>query len=182
VGKAKNEQSEVFRGSLVLKANKAEFEVPMSADCLKRLEQCALYCLARREYGTQELSAKLRNAIPDCVEFVDRCIEQLLAANWLNEARYIEAFIRKEVALGHGVLRVRHALMQKKVASELIDAVLEASDIDWLALARQVKEKKFGLAMPRDVKTKAAQVRFLTYRGFDADTVRRVMNNLSEDE
>jgi len=156
--------------------------VSMSADCLKRLEQRALYYLARREYGTQELSAKLRYAMPDCVEVVEACIEQLVAANWLNEARYIEAFIRKEVALGHGLLRVRQGLVQKKAASELIDAVLDASEIDWLALARQVKEKKFGLAMPRDIKMKAAQVRFLTYRGFDADTVRRVMNNLSEDE
>lgn len=144
-------------------------------NCLQRLQQRALQLLAQREHSQQELLKKLTQRLPDCAAQVEACLLSLEQAGWLSEVRFTEAFLRKEVRLGHGELKVRQGLKQKGVDIELINAVLQASEVDWLALAQQVRQKKFGDDVPSDMKELARQNRFLLYRGFDQNTIRQVL-------
>lgn len=137
--------------------------------------------LAVREHGVRELERKLSQRHADCVAVIAQVLQQLQQDGWLNEGRYVASFVRKEIALGHGPLRLREALRTKGVAADQVGEAIQDAEVDWLALACQVREKKFGALMPEDRKSLAQQMRFLQYRGFDADTIRRVFKNRADE-
>jgi regulatory protein len=151
-------------------------------DCVQQLKNRAVHLLSIREHGRQELARKLTQKIPDCSHCLDAVLAELETVGYLNEQRYVEAFIRKEQALGHGLLRIKAALRDKQADADVVNAVLSDSDTNWRQLAQQVRIKKFGAQLPTDRADIATQMRFLSYRGFDSDTVRYVLKNLSDDE
>ena len=125
----------------------------------------AMDYLARREYGQRELEVKLANAGFDADVSVT-AVEQLRSDGLQDDHRFAEAFARSRVNQGKGPARVSGDLSQRGVAGSLTEAVLEEMSVDWFALAAEVREKKFGPALPSDFKEKARQMRFLQYRGF----------------
>jgi len=149
-------------------------------NCHQLLRAKAQQLLAQREHGTQELIRKLSYKHPDCLAEVDAVIAELSESDWLNELRYLQAFIRKEMALGHGPRHIQQALHHKAVDSDLLNECLQQTDIDWLALATQVRIKKFGERLPSKASDIAQQMRFLSYRGFDSDTVRLALKTDSD--
>ncbi|MDP6994508.1 MAG: regulatory protein RecX, partial [Woeseiaceae bacterium] len=52
-----------------------------------------------------------------------------------------------------------------------IEYALDDAEQDWFELAREVRVRKFGADLPADFPEKARQMRFLQYRGFDAEQV-----------
>ena len=80
-----------------------------------------------------------------------------------------------------GTQRITHELRKKGIAEELISDALPALKETELAAARDVWQRKFGIA-PRDEKEKAKQVRFLQSRGFSLDLIFKVLQKpVSED-
>lgn len=150
-------------------------------DCYQQVKNKAVQLLAIREHGSAELARKLKQKHPDCFDVIDDVLAELETIGYLNEVRYVEAFIRKEQALGHGLHRIKAALREKGADEHCVSDVLAADETDWIQLARQVRVKKFGEALPNDRVESAAQMRFLSYRGFDSDTIRYVLKNLSDD-
>jgi len=67
---------------------------------------------------------------------------------------------------GKGPDKVRKDLSQKGVASHTVEVAIENSEVDWYALAREVRVKKYGSDTPKEWKDKAKQMRFLQSRGF----------------
>ncbi|HQR96365.1 MAG TPA: RecX family transcriptional regulator [Thiotrichales bacterium] len=57
---------------------------------------------------------------------------------------------------------------------------MQAAEVDWLELAVSVRVKKFGSTLPKAVNDVAKQMRFLSYRGFDSDTVRLALKTESD--
>ena len=53
----------------------------------------------------------------------------------------------------------------------------EDARFDWDALARETRVKRFGRSLPDDFKEKARQMRFLEYRGFGHDQIRRALES-----
>lgn len=143
--------------------------------CLAILRQKAQQLLAQREHGKQELIQKLQQKHPSCQDWVLSVVASLEDDDWLNEARYVDAFIRKEIRLGHGPRHIQAALKQKGVGAESIQQGLDDADVDWLALAQQVYHKKYGNTPAEEMTDIAKRQRFLTYRGFDAAMVRQII-------
>ena len=141
-------------------------------NCQDILRAKAQQLLAQREHGTQELIRKLSYKHPDCLEWIEEIVAELSESDWLNEVRYVQAFIRKEIALGHGNRHIQQALQQKAANVEVVSQCLQEADVDWLELAVAVRVKKFGAVLPKAASDVAKQMRFLNYRGFDSDTVR----------
>ncbi len=52
---------------------------------------------------------------------------------------------------------------------------MAALDVNWRALARDVRSRKFGSGAPGSYKEKARQSRFLQHRGFSHDQIRAAM-------
>jgi regulatory protein len=73
-------------------------------------------------------------------------------------------------------------IRQKGIQDDLLAAAVEVSDIDWLALARDVAERKFGNRPAKEQKDKAKRMRFLQYRGFNFDQIKYALSGTEIDE
>jgi regulatory protein len=72
-------------------------------------------------------------------------------------------------------VRIRAELRQQGIAPERIDEELGRQTLDWVALAAQVRQRKFGATLPRAAAERARQARFLQYRGFDHEHIRAAL-------
>ena len=52
---------------------------------------------------------------------------------------------------------------------------------DWFELAREVRIRKFGNAMPAEFPEKARQMRFLQFRGFESEQVQVAVSARGDD-
>jgi regulatory protein len=90
----------------------------------------------------------------------------------VSDHRFAEAFVRSHAARGHGPVRIRYALRELGVATELIEPSIAAEDFDWAELAAKLRLRKFGERAPKSYTERAKQMRFLQYRGFVTDQIR----------
>ena len=128
--------------------------------------------LARREHSERELQAKLaaRGFAPEAVAEV---LAGLKSAGMQDDTRYAEAYTRSRVAKGYGPLRITRELGERGLAEELVRQVFTVMDLDWEERIRAVRQKKFGRPAPMDFREQARQSRFLQYRGFTPEQIRR---------
>ena len=124
--------------------------------------------LARREHSRLELERKLaaRDYEP---ELIGETLDQLGRENLQSDERFAESFVQARAARGQGPVRIRMELAERGVTGA--DAYLREAGLDWAALARETRIKRFGKAVPGDFKEKARQMRFLQYRGFSHDQI-----------
>ncbi len=149
----------------------------MSQDCAQRLTNRAMMILALREHSISELKRKLSQKLPDCAEQITSTLTELEQSGWLSEVRFVEASIRKAVSAGHGEMRLKLTLKQHGIAADMVTELLQLAEIDWFSVAKQAREKRFGIELPQDRQEMAQQVRFLSYRGFDSDMIWRLLKN-----
>ncbi len=135
----------------------------------------AMDFLARREHGRAELIGKLamRGFLKDTAE---EAVGRLADQGLQSDQRFVQSFIQSRINQGKGPTRITQELGQRGLPGGLVDRLLNEVDTDWNDLAYQVRVKKFGAYRPDDFKEKARQMRFLQYRGFDADQIRIAMD------
>ncbi len=123
----------------------------------------------------QELERKLRER-GYSEQAVSPVIADLTDRGLLSEARMAEVYVSERLRKGFGPLKVRQELRRKGVPDALIDPHLCKSSQEWLELMRVVDEKKFGSQRSADPGELARRARFMEYRGFPADLIRRLLN------
>ena len=147
---------------------------PKSAPEPGDLRERALRLLARREHSRAELARKLEST-----GFVQQDIAPLLdefeTKNWLSDRRFAESYVADHRARA-GSVKLAYDLRQRGVSDAIIEVVLSENHDSELERAREVWKKKFG-SSPTDRAEKARQMRFLQSRGFEADTIRRVIHD-----
>ena len=131
--------------------------------------------LARREHGFDELVDKLcdRGFEP---EVVVAELSRLREEGLQSDRRFAEAFVSSRFRQGKGPQRIRAELRAKRLSDALVDDALRDSEFDWGALARDVRVRKYGEAVPENFELKAKQMRFLTYRGFSQEQISVAMS------
>lgn len=134
----------------------------------------AMDFLARREHGRSELLEKLLRAGFDR-DLAAAAVEALAREGLQDDRRYLEAFLQSRIRQGKGPVRIRLELDGKGIDPGLIEAQLAECRADWVALARGVREKKFGPARPSGYREKAKQMRFLQYRGFEPEQIQEAV-------
>jgi len=136
-----------------------------------RCKNSAIYSLAMREHSRLEITNKLKTK--DYVEGVDleKLLNELEESNYLNEARFVESFIRYRCGRGQGIIKISNDLRQRGIKASMISHAMLEADIDWFQLAKEQREKKFGVNKPEEYKEKTRQMRFLSGRGFDTDSI-----------
>ncbi len=140
----------------------------------KKARKKAMDLLARREYGFAELVGRVKAAGFDD-DVATSVVTVLADENLQDDERFAESFARSKLGRGTGPLRIHHALLEKGLAEGVVERAVAGLDADWVAEARQVREKKFGGEPPDDYNAKAKQMRFLQYRGFDHEQIRAAM-------
>ena len=135
----------------------------------------AMDYLARREHGRAELLEKLTRFGFD-ENVADDAVALLVEDNLQSDERYVEAFIASRINQGKGPVKIRAELRERGIAGATVDQGLANADQDWYVSASLVREKKFGIELPRDYNEKARQMRFLQSRGFDTDQIQSAVS------
>jgi regulatory protein len=143
---------------------------PEAAADPQAIRTAALTLLARRDFLTGELGAKLQTAGCDA-QLVAGVIAELVHERLLDDSRYAERYVASRAERGQGPVRIAAELAALGAPRELIDAALESGP-DWRVVAGTVRRRKFGAAPPGSWAEKARQARFLQYRGFSSDHIR----------
>ena len=144
-----------------------------------RLRSYAFAVLTRKEYSKADLVEKLALYAMDRDEVI-KLVDELATENYQSDQRVAEMLLSSQKRKGKGPNRIKLALKNKKIDTELIQE--ELKETDWNEQAYQLKVKKFGSAVERDPKLKAKQIRFLQYRGFDLDTIFKAISRREDDE
>ena len=134
----------------------------------------ALNLLAQREQSKQELRRKLLSRGCAAAK-LEQLIAELQQQNLQSDTRFAENYIRWRQGKGFGPVRIANELRERGVADELIAEFLDEQSSHWHDIAMKVWQKRFGQA-PQDSKERAKQARFLVYRGFSFDVVKRIVN------
>lgn len=137
--------------------------------------------LARREHSTHELRRKLRVRGMEGAE-VDQALAALQQERLLSDARFVEMLAHARISKGYGPLRIQAELREHGVSDELITAAVDMSDTQWRDRIKEVRQKRFGESLPRDMNERAKQVRFLQYRGFTSEQIRAVFKERGDDD
>jgi regulatory protein len=133
----------------------------------------ALAMLSRRDFASAELRERLERRGFER-SLVEAAVAELIEEHALDDARFAHHYVAYHAERGHGPLRLAADLRGRGVASALIEAALEAGP-DWPELASQVRRRRFGPAIPDSWAGKSRQARFLQYRGFSSDHIRRAL-------
>lgn len=137
------------------------------------LRRRALACLARREHSRAELVQKLAAHAQGEAADVDAVLDELIAQGLQSDHRFAESWVRSKAAR-FGAARLRHDLLAKGVAAELVEAVLveacTGDEGDETARARALWQHRFGQPAT-DVRERAKQARFLQGRGFSSAVI-----------
>lgn len=145
----------------------------------KRVNKAISYAcrvLGMREYSEkmlrQKISAKGYN-----IDETDQVIEFLLENNWLSDWRFCECFVRSKVARGQGLLRIRFELADKGISILILESVLAELSICWQDACDNVTIKKMtSSSLQNTPKDRLKLERFLRYRGFSGEQIRKSVN------
>ena len=137
--------------------------------------ETAIRLLAMREHSQLELQRKLIQK-GFKAQAVEQTLQDLIAQNLLSDERFTEAFVLSRRERGTGPVKIQAELQQRGIDSSLISRYLDFRDPDWLDLAEQARQKKYGLSMPAEYSVKMQQARFLANRGFSHEQIRRVLD------
>ncbi|MCJ7593000.1 MAG: recombination regulator RecX [Woeseiaceae bacterium] len=143
--------------------------------CPQEARKKAMDFLARREYGQTELIRKLADRGYDR-SVAEQAVIKLTAEGLQSDQRFAESFVQSRINQGKGPVRIRLDLGQRGLTDAVIENAIEQSEADWQDLAREVRRRKFSAAKPLDFKSKAKQMQFLQYRGFEQDHVQAAFN------
>jgi regulatory protein len=132
----------------------------------------ALRLLARREHTRLELRRKLAAYAADPA-IVEAVLDDLARRGWLSDERFVEQFVHAR-SRRFGPARIRHALLERGVAEDVIAHALARLQDGALDAARAIWVRRFKAA-PVTAAERARQVRFLQSRGFSVDIAMRVL-------
>jgi regulatory protein len=143
---------------------------PEAAADPEAIRAAALTLLARRDWLTGEMSARLQESgcEPQAVAGV---VAELVRERLLDDGRYAERYVASRAERGQGPMRIAADLASLGAPRDVIEAALESGP-DWRTVAGTVRRRKFGAAPPDSWAERARQARFLQYRGFSSDHIR----------
>mgnify|MGYP003508272671 FL=1 len=145
-------------------------------DSGRALRVAALRLLTRRDHSRAELKAKLA-AAAESPEQLDTVLDTLQAERLLSDQRFATQRVVARAGR-YGDARLKQELRQQGVSDEDISAALPEGG-DEASRCRAVWVRKFR-QLPQSVEERAKQMRFLQYRGFSSEAIRRVMRGGDE--
>ncbi|GAL56449.1 recombination regulator RecX [Pseudescherichia vulneris] len=148
-----------------------------------RLLDRAMRILGMRDHSEQEFRRKLTAPVmtktgPEPVDATEDDINNVV--NWcyenryLDDARFARQFIASRSRKGYGPARIRQELTQKGIDRETAEEAMRESDIDWIEIAREQAQRKYGDPLPAVFAEKVKVQRFLLYRGFLMEDIKEL--------
>ncbi len=136
----------------------------------------ALQLLTRRDYSRAELQKKLA-AHAESAEELASVLDALQGERLLSDHRYATQRVTARAGR-YGDARLKQELRLKGVSDDDIAAALpEGGDETERCLA--VWQRKFG-QLAQTPEERAKQMRFLQYRGFSSEAIRRALRGIEQ--
>ncbi len=129
--------------------------------------------LSRREHSFGELIRKLATG-DNSREDVLAIVEQLRDEGLQSDDRFAEAYVHSRIQRGYGPVCIRQELRERNISDDLISVHVQVNDDFWDEQVRQVREKKYGMTLPKSYTDKMKQSQFLQYRGYTSEQIRRI--------
>ncbi len=117
---------------------------------------------------------KLSRSCSDDV-LIEDLLETLSNEGLQSDERFTESFVHHSINKGQGPNKIQQELRQRGIDSILIEQYLDSADVDWIAMADEIRVKKYGEKLPADYQNKAKQSRFLYSRGFTSEQINQVL-------
>lgn len=146
----------------------------------------ALRYLGHRARTVEEVRRKLaEHGYPEAA--VADVLDRLLRDRYLDDTAFTESYVEARVRnRGFGPRRLRAELRRKGVPAAVVEAVMETfeAETNTLAIARGQAQKRWAqLAREPDPRKRRRKLNdYLLRRGFDYDTVRRVVEEVEAGE
>jgi len=128
----------------------------------------AVRLLVNREHSYHELQLKLIQKGHDS-DSVTTALDDLVVRGKLSDERFTEMFIKSRVNRGTGPNKIMAELLQKDVNDNVIFEGLRECGADWLQLAEQMRQKKFGNVIPASYDERMRQARYLQNKGYNPE-------------
>jgi regulatory protein len=144
-------------------------------DDRQEIRHRAIKLLANREHSRLQLARKLSDRGYDADE-VEAVLGNLAREGLQSDERFTESFIRSRIERGQGPIRIAAELRERGIDDSMISDYLDFSDPQWQQQVAEVRRKRFGATPPDDYHARAKQARFLQYRGFTSEQIRRVLD------
>lgn len=142
------------------------FDQDRSSLTFQKVYSKALALLARREYSEKNLRKKMIAKFPESNQILEEVISRLKNENFLNDERYLGAYIVHCTRRGLGLHRILQALSVYHLTMEQLKVISENQAIDWQEIISTVIRKRMRL---KPLKTSADHYKlkqFLVARGF----------------
>lgn len=162
----------------------------MDNENYQKLRDYALRLLSFRPRSTKEISNKLKKFcakrnFPD--KYVDQVIEELKQQKFLDDREFVRWWIeQRQQHRPKGAKAIKLELLQKGIDKEIISSTAEGmrnDSINEYDLAMKVVNKKLNLFKNLSREKFKIKVRdLLLRRGFDWDTIHKVIDSLTKKE
>jgi len=98
----------------------------------------------------------------------------------INDQRVAENHIYWRSRKGYGPLRISMELRMRGIADSLIAELNKITDNAWFAAVATAWQKRFKGQLPKTMKDRAKQIRFLQHRGFTQEQIESVLEPLCQ--
>ncbi len=154
-------------------------------DILKAEEEINVYnygltVLSRSLKSEKQLRLKMLDKGYD-LELIDRAVQKLKYLRYIDDEYYSEALINIRInGAKYGKRRIKQELYEKGIDKEISESKLnEISDEEETERAYELGLKKLKSIKEEDTLKKSNKLsNFLIYRGFDYDTVKKVVSKI----
>ena len=147
----------------------------------KRAKEKALWLISYRDHSKKELVDKIKRTSSE--ESAVATVERLTELGLVNDEAYARRYF-KELTQGSKHLSprgARYKLMEKGIDRELIDAIVEETDIDEREQIRTIINNKYR-SFNADEKSKKRTVAALQRKGFRWEDIKSVMEEYEEED
>ncbi|WP_326906594.1 regulatory protein RecX [Sedimentibacter sp. MB31-C6] len=144
----------------------------------------AISILSRRAKSEKELRLKMSQKGYEN-EYIDFTIDKLKQNKYIDDSDYSERFILDKLNFSkYGKLKIREALYNKGIDKQIIDEkLILISSEDEFKRSYELAEKKLKSLSKLDSQKKRIKLyNFLINKGFEYDTVKKVVSELLKEE
>ena len=146
----------------------------------KRCKDKAMWLISFRDHSRRELLDKLRKDYPEDV--AEAAVDRLEELGLIDDGRYARRYTADLVNLKHLSERgIRQKLREKGIDRNLIDEILEETEVDEDEQIRMIIEKKYASKLG-DEKIRRRAVAALQRLGFGYQSIKSVLNEYTDIE
>lgn len=147
-----------------------------------KLKNYVLWLLSRQDYSKAQITQKLAMKGADKA-FAESLINWCENHGFIDDIRYAESFVRRQLNKGLGLLRIKSEAYQKGIDASHVETIVEELEIDWYLQAQSAYNRKFtNTHKILDFKEKAKRMRYMSYRGFNHDQIEFAMQTSPSNE